>query len=455
MFIENVDGVNGMMANLLITKDYVSWPRTADYYRKLHGDTMFTLVYSFQVLGRMLSLYPDMGLADIQLRNSACAALNMYAFNATFYDWAIVTPSPSPTEGTWRDDVGIAVQEMRNLAKNGPSKVMIIAISYLLSAANVAEEYTSGHVDSTELLTRLLDDEDPEHYYYDVHQIADLGNRFLSFGFADSYVDHVQSQAQFVFNAFVKVADYNYTKPVYTNVQETDEVSFSVILGTSTTPSYLPTVTEEEFKKWVTISLAAPEATSDGLAGLLASPGAGSNLVGALSSLTFSSIVENRPPILGLPKVVYSNNNAGVKVYELNNGINVNVKHKAGLDSIYPGVAYLEVVALGGASTENDDLKGACDYVNLNTVSGYWYHADQTEYVDLKASLVQYKCDQDYIRIMVPLSSGCVTYSGSSACDVSDVSYQAPAERVRVAMFPAYNYHVTEKGIHIHTMLTI
>jgi hypothetical protein len=74
---------------------------------------------------------------------------------------------------------------MRNLAKNGPSKVMIIAISYVLAAMNTATEYVSGHVDSTILIQQLLNDEDPDHNYYDIIQTAELNNYFLSFGFSD------------------------------------------------------------------------------------------------------------------------------------------------------------------------------------------------------------------------------------------------------------------------------
>jgi hypothetical protein len=107
MLIENVDGINGLMGNLLITRDYQGWPRTVDFYRKQNGDMMFTLVYSFQVISRLISLYPDMTLTDLTLRNSAVAAVNMYAMNATLYDWAILSPAPSPNEGTWRDDVSV------------------------------------------------------------------------------------------------------------------------------------------------------------------------------------------------------------------------------------------------------------------------------------------------------------------------------------------------------------
>jgi hypothetical protein len=42
-----------------------------------------------------------------------------------------------------------------------------------------------------------------------------------------SFVNHVQAEAQFVFNQFIKVADSNYTKPWYEGVIDTSEVSVS------------------------------------------------------------------------------------------------------------------------------------------------------------------------------------------------------------------------------------
>ncbi|KAL0485051.1 hypothetical protein AKO1_011815 [Acrasis kona] len=461
LYIDGVDGVDGIMINTIITKEYQGYPRHTDYYRKQIGDIMFTIVYSFQVLSRLLSSYPDMSIDDLTKRNAACAVVNMYALNSTIYDFAILTPSSptmGPSEGTYRQDLTMAVQEMKGLADMGPNNVMLIAIAYVLSATYQSTYYVQGHVDSKLIIQLLLSDEDPSHTYHDVEETIEMNDRYLRFGFATHFHDHVQAQAQFVLDSFISTFDDSHAS-IYPHVIRDDPVSTGILIGKSNTPEGIPTLDQKTLTNIIIKAVKQEQVIpNDGVAGLI-SPSAGANLLPVMNSINIQSIPKALLPKSDLPTPTLINTrlDLGITTYQLLNGIKINFKNVnvERMESMYPATSQIELVALGGRNSQSPDLQGACDYVNENLISGYTYYSSSNfddddlihRWDSNGATLIPLQCDQDYISMNLQLEYGCITYPEPYQCDLISSNYSNQFQSLRIAMNPNYNYLTNQKVV--------
>lgn len=112
--------------------------RDANYYRRELGDLLFQYYYNVQVSARYLSEYNMIRNAGIQIQN-------LYSLNSMLYLFSVQTPGPWVHEGTWRRDYKIALEELHKLAENGPSVIIIMAITYFLSSKYSENESYSGY----------------------------------------------------------------------------------------------------------------------------------------------------------------------------------------------------------------------------------------------------------------------------------------------------------------------
>ncbi len=425
-WLTEVDGVNGINFNMVLSQPYVGHPRDANYYRREFGDYLFTITYTVQVISRLLAEYPASTLADFETRNAGVSSLNQYAFDSYLTIFAILTPGPRPNSGTWRKDLSIAVEEMYGLAKVGPSKTTIMALAFL-----VPYLLPGSSSDSTDLIVDLLGDEDPNHLFNFAAERNQMYNQFSGLGFARTHQLHIQAQAQLVYNALFELVHegQNVTRP-FTQVIESPPASMNIFIGRNEAPFGIAPITENDVKEQLKLVFKTGKAGSSILSGL----GGFSGLEGSVAP-SFSPLEPRKPKRTYVPKLVDSNDDIKLRVFELPNGIRVNIKANDDNSASPDGYARMQVVALGGKSVLTPELKGACEFVNLAPPVGYRYYHDGEEY-RFSGAQGDLTCEADFLVIDLQLRGACLS---SALCNLQSFNYTDAIESALLWMNPMYD----------------
>ena len=440
IYMDEVTGLNGISFYLMTTSPYQSYPRDKNYYRKETGDLLFSAAYTLQVMGRMALLYPDM---DFTTRMAGCQFSNEYMFASKLGMCVLVTPGPAPELSTWREDFKIAIQEMKSIA-DGPYSALLLAISYVLDAMYSIPTYYANTQDSVQLAYELLGNEDPNFEYLNVHDAYDVRSEFHGISFAmGSMVDHVQASAQFLLQGLSDIVDPE--KPtLYSNIVRSNQTSASIILGKTDSPKYVAKPNMEQIVSHIRSIIKSTASSSISFDASTLS----------LLSLPTSSLptLEEAPAEQTTTTLQYKSDSLGVSVYSLANGLRVNFKTITSNMSKRNGLAYIELVALGGKNTETSEIKGACEFVNENIIGGSRYFSDSGKeyfYAETPGLVPSITCSSDLLSITTTLSSECINYPSSydSLCTVSTQSYASTLEALRLAMHPIYNNAVKQKVV--------
>ena len=206
VYLDEIDGLNGINFNLITTGPYESYPRDQNYYRKELGDLLFQISYTLQVLAKMTLQYPNMDFGE---RSAGASITNEYPFASKLGILSIFTPGPQPELSTWREDFKIAIDELKQLADE-PYTVLTIALSYALDIMYSAPTYYANTQDSLALVYELLGNEDPNYEYMNVHDSYSIKSRFLGVSFAfGSMNDHIKATAQYLLQGLSDIVDPN------------------------------------------------------------------------------------------------------------------------------------------------------------------------------------------------------------------------------------------------------
>jgi predicted Zn-dependent peptidase len=426
-FMREVDGINGINFNMLITQPYIGHPRDMNYFRREFGDLLFTLIYGMQVISRFLMEYPGMDLSDFQLRNAGISTVNEYAFDSCLTAMSILTPGPSPNSGTWRKDLGIAVEELSGLAKDGPSVTIVTALTFVLPYLMEATPR-----DSTEIIYELLGDEDPDHYYTDANQRARMFSEFTGFGFGKPFAQHIQAQAQLVYNTLYNLTYGNeMTEKPYPYIIDVPEASMNIFVGRNDAPYNIPPISEKDIKDELRLIFNKNKPKSNFLSSLI-----GANSLGGLFGKGFSPLEPRPPKHAYLPKVISSDSRLRLKIFELRNGIRVNIKSNDPNSASPAGYSRMEIVSFGGKTSQLLGMKGACEFVNMVYPSGFRYYFEGREYF-FDSALGSLTCESNFLTISIPLHNPCVQ-ENSLLCDVTKFNYTDQIESALLWMNPVY-----------------
>ncbi|GAB5361885.1 hypothetical protein AAMO2058_000751300 [Amorphochlora amoebiformis] len=184
----------------------------------------------------------------------------------------------------------------------------------------------------------------------------------------------------------------------------------------------------------------------------------------SLSSSEYANASKPLPPLQPYSGPGYrfldAFSSSGVKRYELSNGLKVNLKPRMSgthmLPCDAPGLAWIEVVSLGGRAVQPPSLLGACELVSLNVPSGftveYWGGRGRSaklerEFFDIH-TVDQYardtgrprlRCEAEAFVIRKRLHPKCVNFPQVSRCDVSTFNYERKLEAIRLALSPSFD----------------
>lgn len=430
--LTEVDGVNGINFNMFMSQPYVGHPRDVNYYRREFGDYLFTLSYTIQVISRLLSEYPASTVSDFETRNAGIVSMNQYAFDAYLTVFATLTPGPRPNSGTWRKDLSIAVEELYGLAKKGPSLTTVMALSFL-----VPYLMPGTPSDSTGLIVDLLGDEDPNHLFNFAAERNEMYSQFSGLGFGKTHVSHIQAQAQLVYNTLFELVHEGETveKP-FPHIIDSPPASMNIFVGRNEAPFDIEPITEDDIKKQLSTVFKNGKAGSSILSGL----GGFSGLEGMVSA-SFSPIEPRQPKHTFIPKLVDSETEIGLRVFELRNGIRVNIKANDDNTASPKGYSKMQIVAFGGKSTLSPELKGACEFVNLAPPVGFRYYSEGEEYL-FKGANGDLTCERDFLVIDMPLHGACVS---SSMCNLDTFNFTDAVESALLWMNPIYSNDNVDK----------
>ncbi|KAL9645224.1 hypothetical protein ABK040_002425 [Willaertia magna] len=438
LYIDEIEDFDAMTFALVASSPYEGYPRNSNYYRKETSDMMFYYYYTAIATGRYLLTYGD--AYDMRLAGSYIT--NDYGFASKLFVWAILTPG-APEQSTFREDYKIAIEEMKRMADEDLNPAVLIALSFYLNALYSQGTYYANTQDSSELVQRLIGNEDPKYDFLNIHDELSAYSPYFGFSFAlYSHTEMVKANAQFFVQSLSDIINEN--KPVlYPHIKRSNQVSSSIIMGKTNSPSSVPKPNKQTIIDHMKKILNQPISAVD------ASLGAVSQL-GSLSSLLISSLptLEDPPKLASsTAKVDYTNDKLGVIVYKLSNGLRVNIKK---MNSKRKGSSLIEVVALGGKSTANNELKGACEFINEGIIGGSRYYNNKKEYFysETRGVLPTITCSSDYISISTTLSAQCINYPKwmeDLTCQVTTMDYTSKLKALRLAIHPIYTSDVKEK----------
>ncbi|EFC39136.1 predicted protein [Naegleria gruberi] len=434
--IEEVNGLNGIFFNLITTSEYQSYPRDYNFYRRQVGDLTFQVLYALQVMTKMTMQYPDL---DLTIRMAGCSFTNEFAFGSKIGICSIMTPGPQPELSTWREDFKIGVEELKSIADE-PSSALLVALSYALDYVFSAPTYFANSQDSTSLVYELLGNEDPKFEYLNVHDNYASLSKFLGVSFAlGSTADHVKANAQYLIQGLSDIITKD--KPVkYANIRRTTQMSASIIMGKSDPKSASFRPTKEQIASFINTIINSESSSSTTL---------DASTLSMLSSLSASLPSITLPTASSGYKLVQKKDDLSLYVYSLSNDVRVNIKKSDSKMAYQKGLAYIEIVALGGKNTENSDIKGACTFVNQGYNGGTKFVASTVSYYPESTSL-PISCSADVLSISTTLSEACINYPESYLsylCKVDSTDYKNKLLLLRLSMNPIFNNNVKKKVI--------
>ncbi|KAG2374956.1 hypothetical protein C9374_010330 [Naegleria lovaniensis] len=437
IYFDEINGLNGINFNLITTSKYEGFPRNYNYYRREIADMVFQLVYTAQVLVKMSIQYPDL---DFTTRSAGVALSNEYPFASKLTILSILTPGPQPELSTWREDFKLAIDELRQIA-NEPYSAIVLAVSYALDVIHATPTYYANTQDSKTLAIELLGNEDPNFEFLNVHDSYAARSQFLGLSFAlGSTLEHVKATAQYVLQGLSDVIDPK--KPtIFENVKRTSEISAAVFLGRSDDMTRNEKPTKEEIASLIKEVIHSDTPASFSL---------DSSALNALLTMSTSPSVTVPEPISsGTYSLEFKDDNLDLSIYKLSNGLRVNIKKSDSKMSYKKGLSYIEITSLGGKNSESPNIKGACEFVNYNIVGGSRFLTSEKEQYYPQASNVGLKCLGDNIILSAELSSACINYPSSldTLCDVKSKSYADTFKKLRLSMNPIYNNNVKKKVI--------
>ncbi|KAF0982793.1 hypothetical protein FDP41_010772 [Naegleria fowleri] len=437
IYLDEINGLNGINFNLMITSKYEGFPRNYNYYRKEISDMVFQLVYTAQVLVKMSMQYPDL---DFTTRSAGVVLSNEYPFASKLTILSILTPGPQPELSTWREDFKLAIDELRQIAKE-PYPAIVIAVSYALDVIHAIPTYYANTQDSKTLAIELLGNEDPNFEFLNVHDSYAARSQFLGLSFAmGSTLEHVKATAQYLLQGLSDVVDPQ--KPtIFENVKRTSEISAAVFLGRSDDMTRNAKPTKEEIATLIKEIIHSDTPTSFSL---------DASALNALMSLSTSpSISVPEPTSTGTYVLEFKDDNLGISIFKLSNGLRVNLKKSDSNMSYKKGLSYIEITSLGGKNSESPNINGACEFVNFNIVGGSRFLTSEKEQYYPQASNVGLRCGGDNIILSAELSAACMNYPSSLdiLCDMKSKSYADTFKKLRLSMNPIYNNNVKKKVI--------
>lgn len=101
------------------------------------------------------------------------------------------------------------------------------------------------------------------------------------------------------------------------------------------------------------------------------------------------------------------------------------------------GESFIQIVSLGGKSSENNDIRGACEFVNLNKVSGYhYYFENRTYYYRNINNVPKILCENEKMKIRVQLSKPCKNNPIQLLEKCKSFNYTNVLETIRLALYP-------------------
>lgn len=444
-FIREVPGINGVQLNLLITSPLERHPYTANMLRQHTLNTLFMLTYELQMQAMLQYNYDWQQDVQYGGRSAGVAVELDYSLGTTLRAFSVQSPGNAQT-GTWRTDWEMALTELRRLAINGPPAALVVGMMYVVSNMLESEKRMSGIVDSISIIDMVLGDSDPTHVYQDFAQQCDMQQKFLGLGYVRAAQLHIQAEAQLLWKALVELAtDKPYTEGPFGGIRELDK-SLNVFTdsaypaGAHITKEAVLTVVKQ------VQDAAPPDGVEMVLSGMVdLSPTEGIPKRGYLIDIPSSKSTA--------PQHVATDTLSGVQQYRLDNGIMVNFKPS--LSGAYnspagpTGELLLQVVSLGGKSTQTPTLTGACEVVNLGVNSGNSVVYDENtidysgdtvhRYLSSAGVSASLTCGLEETIISSKLSSACANYPKLTCKRNDHKNYYRALEAVRLAMNPLYD----------------
>lgn len=468
--LQDVEGLEGVWLNLIVTQKYSPHLHNANFYRNDMLEKIFSVFYLAQTISRYYLMYPQEDLFETS-RMAAALVSNEYSFDAKMHFLSVLSPGRG-SEGPWDRDFEAAVIELRRLAQEGPSEWLTTVVMYVAHALLYVLEEMGKDMDSIEMAILIMGDMDPSSVFVDLAQFRELHAQFLDIGFVESARAAIQTEAQFLWNALIRSVSSEFVDgeriPVFSGLNDDS--------GVATLNVFVPKAERASRVSLSSISMRSVAGVVRRVALMkdlgpsplevvlqsLSSPGqspSGENdgLRSVLRPI-FRAFRKEMSPIHP-PQAVDEDVSLGIRRFRLANGVGVNVKIPSSgrmlLPRRSPGTSVIRLTSLGGkAATEGvSGLEGGCRFVNEEPFHALRFVDSVGRSVDVESGGMSssLQCAEETLRISVQVEPTCeMAYGddgeeeaakrgGELRCHFTEEQYETAALVGRLMMRPVYS----------------
>lgn len=197
--IQSIDTFDATWINVLATRPWRPHPHTSNSMRVDTASKLFSLLYSVNAMARFLLEGRDIMSMD---RIAGSIVSNEYQLGVEARIFSVSSPGSS----TWKEDLASSLFELKRMATVGPNQTVLTVLMYVLQLVFYGLEFLGEMVDPLTLAMLVLGDMSPDAPYLDFHQLREMQNQFLDYGFVESASAHIQTEAQLMYTSILSIA---------------------------------------------------------------------------------------------------------------------------------------------------------------------------------------------------------------------------------------------------------